>query len=64
MNELLAKLERWPEWAHACTELAPRFKLLTPEAEAILGEIPDEWLSPARKRFAARLLAHRVRLFP
>jgi hypothetical protein len=64
MTELATRLERWPEWGSALDELVPRFKELTPQVELLLEAIPEGWLSAQRKRFAARLLAHRVRVFP
>ncbi len=63
MSEVLAKLVTWPEWGLASSELAPRFKALTADVVPLLAEIPDEWLSPARKTFATHVLGLRVRLF-
>lgn len=62
MVELTQKLAKWPEWDATISELLPIFVDLTQKAEMLLTEIPDSWLSAERKRFAARLLAHRVTL--
>lgn len=63
MQEVLAKLDAWPEWQGAISELAPSLVRLSSEIEGILDEIPDQWLPAQRKRFAARVLRHRVTLF-
>jgi len=64
MGEVLGKLEEWPEWRTAVSELKPRIVELLATVPALIEEIPDEWLPPDRKRFAAQLLSHRVRLLP
>jgi hypothetical protein len=63
MSEVLGVASGWPEWALAVSELGPRFRTLTGEAAAMLDEIPTDWLSDGRKRFALRLLARRVTIF-
>lgn len=63
MTKLLTELTGWSAWDDAVSDLWPQFHLLMDDVPTILDEIPDDWLSPARKRFASRLLAHRVRLF-
>ena len=62
MGEVLEKVAGWSPWRDAVSELKPILVQLTHQAEELLGAVPDEWLSSARKRFAARLLAHRVTL--
>lgn len=64
MVELVEKLARWPIWQDAVSELKPQLEAVTREAEGIIDAIPDEWLSPGRKRFAAIVLGRRVTLFP
>ena len=63
MQEVLSELAGWPEWHEAISELVPRFTKLTDEIGAISDAIPDEWLSPQRKRFVSLVLDRRVRLF-
>jgi len=63
MRELLVILRGWPPWVEAVSELLPRLIEVTREATTLLNEVPEEWLSSARKRFATRMLAHRVTLF-
>lgn len=62
MTELIGQLAGWSPWAEALSELRPRLIQATAEAEALLDAIPDDWLPARRKRFAARVLAHRVTL--
>lgn len=64
MSEVLDKLEEWPEWRPALAELKPRIVELLPIVPALIEEIPDAWLAPDRKQFAALLLSYRVTLLP
>jgi hypothetical protein len=64
MDELIENLARWPIWQEAVSEVRPRLAAVTREAEEIINAIPDDWLSAARKRFAALVLARRVTLLP
>jgi hypothetical protein len=64
MNEVLEKLEGWPEWRAAVAELKPRIIELLDHVPELIEEIPEEWLPSNRKKFAAQLLSHRVRLLP
>jgi hypothetical protein len=63
MREALRLLAAWPEWHEAISELAPRVRNVLSDVPGILDEIPDDWLPPPRKRFAARVLEHRATLF-
>jgi hypothetical protein len=62
MVEVVGRLGSWPEWHDAVSELRPRLIEATRAARALLDDIPDEWISPARRSFAARVLAYRVTL--
>lgn len=62
MTEVLAELAGWAEWPATLSDLGPRFHTITAGIDAILDAIPNDWLSDERKRFAGRLLAHRVRI--
>lgn len=62
MTELLEKLVPWPVWQDAVSEVKPQLEAVTREAEGLINAIPDEWLSPGRKRFAALVLSRRVTL--
>ncbi len=64
MSEVLEKLKDWPEWRAALAELKPRILELLDIVPTLIEEIPDDWLSPDRKRFAALLLSQRVTLLP
>jgi hypothetical protein len=63
MREALLLLATWPEWHEAISELAPRIRKVLSDVPGILDEIPDDWLPTPRKRFAARVLERRARLF-
>jgi hypothetical protein len=63
MREALELLAEWPEWSDTISELAPRFRSLLSEVPDMIDEIPDDWLPSPRKRFAARVLERRARLF-
>lgn len=63
MLEALRLLAEWPEWPKTISELAPRVRSVLSDLPGILDEIPDDWLPPPRKRFAARVLERRARLF-
>jgi hypothetical protein len=63
MKDLLKKLATWRTWLDALSELKPQLAAVTGNIEEMLNAIPDEWLSPARKRFAAIVLGQRVTLF-
>jgi hypothetical protein len=62
MAELIVQLRAWTPWMDALSELRPALIETTTNAANLLASIPDEWLSPARKTFAALLLTHRVTL--
>lgn len=62
MAELLEKLASWQPWRDAVSEMRPILGGVTAEVEDALATIPDEWLSQARKRFAAAVIARRVTL--
>jgi hypothetical protein len=60
MREVLPLLAAWPEWHEAISELAPQVGNVLSEVPGILEEIPEDWLPPPRKRFAARVLKRRA----
>lgn len=62
MQEVIGLLATWPEWQTAVSDLRPIFVRLSAELDDILKEIPEEWLSSPRKRFAAAVLRRRVTL--
>ncbi len=63
MREAEKRLAEWPEWSDSLSELAPRVRAVLSELPGIIQEIPDDWLSPTRKRFAERVLVRRAKLF-
>ncbi|HET7500387.1 MAG TPA: HipA domain-containing protein [Kofleriaceae bacterium] len=62
MQEVLGSLRTWPEWSSAVSELKPLLVQLSTELDGLLQEIPEEWLSAPRRRFAVQVLQHRVTL--
>jgi hypothetical protein len=63
MREALRLLAAWPGWHEAISELATGVRNVLSDVPGILDEIPDDWLPPPRKQFAARVLERRARLF-
>lgn len=63
MREALRLLAAWPGWYEAISELKPRVRSVLADVPGILDEIPDDWLPPPRKQFAARVLERRAKLF-
>lgn len=63
MCEALQLLAEWPEWPETISELAPRVRGVLSDVPGMINEVPDEWLPPPRKRFAARVLERRARMF-
>ena len=63
MREALQLLAAWPEWPTAISELVPRVRSTLSDVPGIINDIPDDWLSTPRKRFAARVLERRAILF-
>lgn len=61
MRELVEKLAHWKPWGDALSEMKPVLVEVTQQAEDVLRAVPDDWLSAARKRFAARMLARGAR---
>jgi hypothetical protein len=62
MREAMGLLAMWPEWQTAVSDLRPMFARLSEDLAEILKEIPEEWLSSPRKRFATSVLRRRVTL--
>jgi hypothetical protein len=63
MREVMTLLSAWREWREAIFELTSQVKRVLSDVPGILSEIPDDWLPPSRKHFAARVLERRATLF-
>lgn len=61
METVVVHLRRWPGYRDALERLVARFRrALDTEVQALLTEVPDDWLSPARKHLAWLLLNDRL----
>ena len=62
-DEVIAAARRWPEWRPAYEALYPQFcTAMREDVGALLDQIPDDWWSERRRRFALRLLGVRVKI--
>ncbi len=62
LRDVTTTILRWPGAEAEMRELLPQFERLTREVELMLANLGDTWLSPNRKKFAARVLEARVKL--
>ncbi|HEY1546595.1 MAG TPA: HipA domain-containing protein [Kofleriaceae bacterium] len=60
--ELIEKLMRWPEWSSIAPPLISFFSRSLGTVDALLMEVPSEWLSERRKQLIRRLLEGRGRI--
>jgi len=61
MDEVVAELRSWPEWA-ACISgwLASFERALAETVDPLLAQVPDSWWSPERRQLARALLQKRL----